>query len=86
MSIAKHTWPLHYPGSDKSVLPELLDEAFKAVEEGGVVLLHACEASWHVIHARQAELTPAILRRMAAKVSCWTAAGCSANRWVPALK
>ncbi|MFI6494749.1 hypothetical protein [Streptomyces sp. NPDC050564] len=35
MNIAQHTWPLYHPGSDEPVLPELLEEARKAREEGG---------------------------------------------------
>ncbi|MGR6973221.1 hypothetical protein ACU639_27145 [Streptomyces cynarae] len=58
MNIAQHTWPLYYPGCDEPVLPELLEEARKAREEGGVVALLGCETSWHILHARQAEPTP----------------------------
>lgn len=83
METAQHTWPQHYPGSDESVLPELLDEAFKAVEEGGVVTLLRCEASWHVIHSRQTEPTPDTRRRMAARVSCRSCSERAMRRWTP---
>lgn len=84
MHIAQHTWPLYYPGSDeRSVLPELLDEVRKAEEDGGVVALLRCESSWHIIHARQAEPIPDTLRRMAARVSCWSCSERAMKRWVP---
>ncbi|MFJ3359555.1 hypothetical protein [Streptomyces anthocyanicus] len=52
MPIAEHSWPLHYPGSDESVLPELLDEARKAEESGGLVLYFKSETAWHIFHVR----------------------------------
>ncbi|ROP53304.1 hypothetical protein EDD94_2807 [Streptomyces sp. PanSC9] len=80
MNIAQYTWPVFYPGSgQRPVLPELLDEVRKAEEDGGVVALLLCEDSWHILHARQAEPTPDILRRMAARVSCRSCSGSSRN-------